>query len=78
MGDFRKNILSFRGEKIIARKYLGKKYPTLKKKKCYTFACQRKIYHQRFGKIIFTQTKSPIPPSQVKGEEQGETDVLAG
>ena len=39
---------------------------------------REKIYHQRFGKIIFTQTKSPIPPSQVKGEERGETDVLAG
>ena len=51
----------FRGEKIIARKHLGKKYPTLKKKS-YTFACQRKIYHQRFGKIIFTQTKSSYPP----------------
>ena len=53
-------------------------YTEKKKKKSYTFACQRKIYHQRFGKIIFTQAKSPIPPSQVEGEERGETDVLAG
>ena len=81
MGDFRKNILQtdFEGKKLLQGNTWGKiSYTEKKKKKSYTFACQRKIYHQRFGKIIFTQAKSPIPPSQVEGEERGETDVLAG
>ena len=65
MGDFRKNILSY---KLISRgknyckETPGEKISYTEKKKSYTFACQRKIYHQRFGKIIFTQTKSSYPP----------------
>ena len=50
MGDFRKNILSFRGEKIIARKYLGKKYPTLKKKNVTPLHVREKSITRGLGK----------------------------
>ena len=81
MGDLRKknSCRLISREKILARKYLAKKTPTLKKnifhgvrgwKNSYTVVYQeKKLYHQRLGtNRIITQTKSPIPcdPSIVK------------
>ena len=66
-------------EKIIARKHLWGKKISYTEKKCYTFACQRKIYHQRFGKTNFYPiqiTRTPLK-SQIIARLLIQPSVLA-
>lgn len=67
MGDFRKKILQtdFQGKKLLQGNTWVKKYPTLKKKVTPLYVREKSIT-RGLGKITFTQTKSPIPLSQVK------------
>ena len=71
----------FWGQKILVRKYLGKKHwkkisfmAYNPEKKSYTVVCWgRRFYHQRFREknfFFFAQTKSPIPAPPQKSNGQ--------
>ena len=64
----KKNILQsdFEGEKILARKYLAKKNPTLTKNLSWRIMLEKKsytvVFQEKKGQKSITQTKSLIPP----------------
>ena len=75
-----KNILQtdFEG-KNYCKETPGEKKISYTEKKCYTFACQRKIYHQRFGKTNFYPiqiTRTPLK-SQIIARLLIQPSVLA-
>ena len=68
-GWFQKKIscrLISRGKKILARKYLAKKNPTLTKNLSWRIMLEKKsyivVFQEKKGQKILTQTKSLIPP----------------
>ena len=62
-----KNILQtdFEGKNYCKETPGEKKYPTLKKNVTPLHVREKSIT-RGLGKLIFTQTKSPVPPSKVK------------